>query len=169
MGFSYHHPNTEVRGSAKAGRGLFATGAIRKGEVVIATGGRILPFECLKSHELPGHPIQVETHLVMSPYDCKELDGIFVVNHSCAPNLGVSSQVTLVALRDIAPGEELCYDYAMTDSDPEGIETFAMDCLCNSPGCRKRISDLDWRDPELQRRYDGHFASYLQARIDSLS
>jgi SET domain-containing protein len=168
MRYSYHHPKTEVRGSEKEGRGLFATGPIAQGEVVIATGGQILPFESLLSHELPGHPIQVETHLVLSPMDSKALDGIFVVNHSCAPNLGMSAQVSLVALRPIKAGEELCYDYAMTDSDPAGKETFGMDCLCRTPECRKRVTDLDWRREDLQRKYEGHFASYLQARIDAL-
>jgi SET domain-containing protein len=158
---------TEVRRSGKEGVGTFATGPIAQGEIVIATGGKILPFSALKTHELPGHPIQIETDLVLSPMNSQELDGIFVVNHSCNPNLGVSSQLSLVALRDIQAGEELCYDYAMTDSDPAGHETFAMDCLCGAPNCRRRVTDLDWRRPELQERYRGHFAAYLQARIDA--
>jgi uncharacterized protein len=167
MPFSHHHANTEVRRSPTQGMGLFATGPLFAGDLVVTTGGRILPFESLLSHELPGHPIQVETHWVLAPFDPRQLDGIFVVNHSCDPNLGVRGQLSLVALRAIAAGEELTFDYSMTDSDPEGQETFAMDCLCGATHCRKRITDRDWRDPALQKKYRGHFSTYLQLRIEA--
>ena len=35
------------------------------------------------------------------------------VNHSCAPNMGFNGQVVLVAMRDVEPGEELTFDWAM--------------------------------------------------------
>jgi SET domain-containing protein len=168
MRHSYHHPSTEVRTSGKEGRGLFATARIRAGEVIVTTGGHLLPFESLASHELPGHPIQVETRLVLSPESVDELDGIFIVNHSCSPNAGMKGQLSLVALRDIHSGEEICFDYAMTDSDPDGRTTFEMDCRCGSPHCRGRVTDMDWRDPELQQKYEGYFSSYLAQRIQSL-
>jgi len=38
-------------------------------------------------------------------------------NHSCEPNIGVQGQIVYVAMRDIAPGEELTHDWAMTDDD----------------------------------------------------
>jgi SET domain-containing protein len=166
MAYSFHHPHTEVRPGGAHGNGLYATAPIRAGELLVVTGGRILSFESLLTHELPGHPIQVETDLVLSPFDSQVLDGIFTVNHSCDPNSGMRGQLSLVALRDIAVGEEICFDYAMVDSDPAGIETFSMHCLCKSHGCRGRVTDRDWRLPELRQRYRGYFASYLQRRID---
>ncbi|MBK9208591.1 MAG: SET domain-containing protein-lysine N-methyltransferase [Anaerolineales bacterium] len=36
-------------------------------------------------------------------------------NHSCNPNLGFFGQIGLVALRDIKTGEELMFDYAMSE------------------------------------------------------
>ena len=39
------------------------------------------------------------------------------VNHSCDPNCGIVGAVLLVARRAIEAGEEICFDYAMTDSD----------------------------------------------------
>ena len=40
------------------------------------------------------------------------------VNHSCEPNCGLSGQIALVALRRLEPGEEVCFDYAMSDGSP---------------------------------------------------
>ena len=163
--YSYHHPRTEVRQAGKKGVAVFTTGPISKGEVVIVTGGRILPFDSMPSYPLPYHPFQVEKDQVIAPFDVKNLDGIFVVNHSCSPNTGLRGQCSLVALRNIEAKEEICFDYCMTDSDPAGQEYFSMDCLCEAPNCRKRITDLDWRRPELQKKYAGYFSAYIQNRI----
>ncbi len=64
-------------------------------------------------------------------------------------------------MRDIEPGEEICFDYAMTDSYP--YDEF--DCQCRSPMCRGRITANDWRLPDLQEHYRGYFSSYLEKRI----
>lgn len=87
------------------------------------------------------------------------------VNHSCAPNSGFCGQIVLVALRDIAPGEEICLDYAMCDSHPY----CEFDCRCGAEGCRGRVTGDDWRVPELQERYRGFFSPYLERRIAALS
>ena len=39
-----------------------------------------------------------------------------MINHSCEPNCGLLGQMLLVAMRDIARGEELCFDYATCDA-----------------------------------------------------
>jgi uncharacterized protein len=78
------------------------------------------------------------------------------INHSCDPNTVVDTawdpvarRVTAwwLALRDIAPGEELTYDYAF------GAEV-AEPCHCGAPACRGLIVDpdeLDQLSPELRR------------------
>jgi hypothetical protein len=37
------------------------------------------------------------------------------INHSCEPNVGLSGNTALVAMRDIGPGEELTTDFALLD------------------------------------------------------
>jgi len=54
------------------------------------------------------------------------------VNHSCAPNVGMGGNVLLVAMREIAAGEELTIDYALFLGDPG----FSMDCRCRTAACR---------------------------------
>ena len=83
------------------------------------------------------------------------------VNHSCAPTCGFAGDRTLITLRPIAPGEELTYDYAMSDiCDYDEFE-----CLCGAPTCRKKITGNDWKNPELRARYAGYMSSYIDGLI----
>jgi SET domain-containing protein len=51
----------------------------------------------------------------------EEYDGVLMrVNHSCEPNLGMGGNVLLVAMREIAAGEELTIDYALFLARPPG-------------------------------------------------
>jgi hypothetical protein len=86
------------------------------------------------------------------------------LNHCCEPNAGMSGQLALVALRDIAPGEEVCLDYAMTDGSP--YDEFP--CACGAAQCRGWVTGSDWMRPELWKRYGNHFSPYLLRRIDRL-
>lgn len=86
-------------------------------------------------------------------------------NHSCDPNLGWAEAYTLVALRDIAAGEELTCDYATSTADP----AFLLRCHCQTYRCRQMVTGDDWRIPELQRRYAGRWVPFLQRIIDAAS
>jgi hypothetical protein len=87
-------------------------------------------------------------------------DVMLFLNHSCEPNIGFGGNVVLVAMRDIAAGEELTTDYALFDDHDE-----AMDCTCGRATCRGRIHGRDWRRLDLQERYRGYFAWYLERRL----
>jgi hypothetical protein len=66
-------------------------------------------------------------------------------------------------MRDIKIGEEVCFDYAMSD-------TMAYDefnCLCGASTCRGKVGGNDWQRPELQKRYAGFFAPHVQRKIDA--
>ncbi len=65
-------------------------------------------------------------------------------------------------MREIAPGEELCHDWAMTDD-----LDYEMACHCGADVCRDRITGQDWRIPALQQKYAGYFAWHVQRRIDA--
>lgn len=63
-------------------------------------------------------------------------DPLRFTNHSCAPNASLrirQGRVEFYAMRDIAPGEELCVDYG--ESHHEGRLT----CRCGAPGCIGRL------------------------------
>ena len=135
--------------------------AISKGELIVVWSGKLVSGEELR--ELPQtvrrYSLQVEeSQYLVSLTDCEPAD---YVNHCCEPNAGLSGQITLVAMRDIKVGEEITYDYAMSDGSP--YDEFR--CSCGSVHCRGHVSGSDWRDAELGRRYAGYFSPYLERRI----
>ena len=84
------------------------------------------------------------------------------VNHACDPNLGWDGDA-LVTLVDVAEGEELLVDYAMSVSDPGWF----LRCHCASYRCRQMVEGTDWRIPQLRARYSGHWAPAVQVLIDA--
>jgi uncharacterized protein len=142
------------------GRGLFALAPLAPGEVIAVWGGRIVPaaeFAALPEYRR-SLSLQVEDAFYLVPQGENAAD---FLNHSCAPNAGMAGQIVVVARRAIAAGEEICYDYAMTDGS--GYDEF--DCACGAPECRKKITGRDWERPELWTRYEGYFSPYLARRI----
>lgn len=87
------------------------------------------------------------------------------VNHSCDPNAGFQGQIVLMAMRPIRAGEEITFDYAMCLHAAPGAPRYELECQCGQPNCRKLITEDDWQQPDLQRRYDGYFQWYLQEKI----
>lgn len=166
---SYISPKLQVRQvPEKGGYGVFAVEPIAADEVVIVWGGKVMTLPQVYA-EVPAnrwrYVLQIDEGLYLVSDFTRPPEEADFVNHSCAPNLGVRGQIALVAMRSIAPDEELCFDYAMTDGSP--YDEF--ECCCGTPQCRKHITGEDWRIPELQTRYAGYFSAYLQRRIDLLS
>ena len=163
--FSYLSPKLEERACPeKGGYGVFAREPIFGGELLTVWGGAIATEADLEQLpvEKSTHGIQVEERVYLIPMG--ENDPADMFNHSCAPNAGLSGQITLVAIRDIERGEEVCFDYAMSDSS----DYDEFECHCGSSACRKKVTGLDWKLPDLQRRYRGFFSPYLQRRIDRI-
>lgn len=84
------------------------------------------------------------------------------LNHSCDPNTWMLDAVTLSARRPIAAGEEVTADYALWLFEQDWKLDF---CRCSSPLCRRKITSQDWKLPEIQARYEGHFSPFLNRLI----
>jgi SET domain-containing protein len=164
MGGTWISPKA-VKGapSAIAGRGLVAVEPIAAGEVVAVKGGHIVTTEQLRSlpERLQNSDVQITDDLHLVALAEEEYEAVMLfINHSCEPNVGFAGNVVLVAMRDVAAGEELTTDYAMFD-DYEG----SMDCSCGRPACRLVVDGRDWMRPDLQKRYRGYFSWYLQRKM----
>lgn len=86
------------------------------------------------------------------------------LNHSCDPNTWYDGDV-LVTRRTVAAGEELTYDYATGSADlPADAVLY---CHCETYRCRQVVEGSDWRIPQLQQRYAGHFEPSVQRLIDA--
>lgn len=146
---------------SKEGKGLFAIQELHKRDVLIVFGGRAVTRSTLdaQSDSLGRHALQIGKGVFLQGSADEEGEW---VNHSCDPNLGFEGQITLVAMRDIREGEEVCFDYAMTDmNDADEFE-----CRCGGVHCRERVTGEDWRLPDLQQRYKGYFATHVQRAIN---
>jgi SET domain-containing protein len=89
----------------------------------------------------------------------------YYVNHSCDGNAWYVGNDLLVAKRDIKKGEEICYDYALTESDPDWI--LAPQCLCGKALCRGKVTGNDWKLPQLQQKYGDHFEPHVLQLIQN--
>lgn len=159
---SYLSPKCEVRSvDDRGGHTVVAREAIAKGELIVVWSGMLVEGPELEA--LPAsvrrYSLQVEENqYLVSLSDCEPPD---YVNHCCEPNAGLSGQIALVAMRDIEPGEEITYDYAM--SDGSSYDEFT--CGCGAVECRRRVTGEDWKRPSLWQKYAGYFSPYLQRRI----
>jgi uncharacterized protein len=163
--FSYLSPKLEERDCPeKGGHGVFARESIQSGELITVWSGIAVTEEKLSEwpEEKATHGIQVEEKVYLIPLGQDDPADMF--NHSCDPNAGLCGQITLLAMRDIASGEEVCFDYAMSDSS----DYDEFECHCGKPNCRKKITGNDWKLPDLQRRYKGFFSPYLARRIKKM-
>lgn len=146
------------------GNGLIATDMIRKGEIV----SRLEPNQTYYLIEDVKYwtEEQIEALLVYG-YQC---DDKYIVcesgdekfmNHSCDPNTWWADSDTMIARRDILPGEEITYDYSTT----ELVLDFEMECRCGSANCRGVVTNQDYLSPEWQAQYGEHLPKHLLKAI----
>lgn len=135
----------EVRQSGVHGRGVYAIGAIAEDERIIEYKGEHISWkEALKRH--PHDPDDPNHTFYFSLDDGSVIDAKYGgnrarwINHACEPNCEArekKGRVYIHALRDIAPGEELFYDYGLVIDEPYTRKLKKeFECRCGSPQCR---------------------------------
>ena len=138
-------PLIEVRDSAVHGRGVFAVAAIAKGARIIEyLGDRVSHKTADDRYE--DHD-ENDNHTFLFIVDRNTVIDAAVngsdarfINHHCDGNCTsviANRRVFIDATRDIAPGQELGYDYEIgreKDDPPNVDEIYA--CRCGSPKCR---------------------------------
>lgn len=138
-------PRIEVCDSPVHGRGVFAVAQIKKGDRIIEyLGDRVSHAAADKRYE--NHD-ESDNHTFLFIVDKDTVIDAGVggnaarfINHQCEGNCESvikHRRVFIDATRDIAPGEELGYDYEIgreKDDPPNVDEIYA--CRCGSPKCR---------------------------------
>ena len=163
--FSWTNPKLEILRSGICGHGVFTREVILLDEICVLIGGYIINAT---DEPIDGdYGLQIaENFVIISSKTGKSNDLSDFINHSCNPNTGFQGQIALVAMRDIEPGEELFFDYAMCLHPSPMCTPYEMKCQCGTKQCRGVIRDHDWTNPDLQVRYDGYFQWFLQKKID---
>lgn len=136
------HKLYALRGDSIAGYGIVATRAITAGEVVFRGEARAQRLVTRRFVERTWTAVERE---MFDRYAYPVSDEVSLIwdrepaewapqNHSCAPNTAYDG-LNVVALREIAVGEELTLDYATFLDDTAA----PFDCACGAPNCRGRI------------------------------
>ena len=152
----------EARKSPIHGLGVFAKEKISAGEMVGVLGGVIVPKSEIREYwDLMTHVgIQFNEDFFIVPTTHADLEQKGVYNHSCDPNIGFSSSISFVAIRDIEPGEELTFDYAFNETYHDSFQ-----CECRATNCRKIVGPDDYMLPGMQERYGKYFSPYIKKRL----
>jgi SET domain-containing protein len=134
-----------VRSSDIHAAGCYTTRPIRKGRRICEYDGpRMSKKEADKRYE-----DRIVTYLFGYGEGDMVIDGFgaaMFMNHCCEPNCETEEdgeRIFVVALRDIAAGEELIYEYNLWDSDDA-----TQDCYCGKPNCRGTM----FSPAEVERR-----------------
>lgn len=143
-----------VRETEKYGKGVFVLLPIKKGEEIAAFDGPTYDYDYEPwTDDLLSHAIQFEQS------KWRDSKGIArSINHSCEPNCGIKQLFKIVAMRDIVPGEEITWDYEMTENNYYG---WRMECKCGTPSCRKLIGRYDNMPQTVREKYKGYISEWL--------
>lgn len=166
--FFWLNPKLKVKKTQKYGRGTFVHNDVCKGELLLVLSGYVMKLK--DEEKLPSgmndNGIQISEEFSLCASEKGELGGINFFNHSCEPNAGINGQIFLVAMKKIKTGEEVTFDYAMTLGRTKNAKPYSMKCLCGKKNCRGIITDNDWKNAALQKKYNGYFQFYLQEKIN---
>ncbi len=144
-------------------KGLIAAEFIPKNAVVFSYQNQV-SFERTRTSIQVGSDVHIEAGEFAS-----------FTNHSCEPNAylwtnlrneGYEAHVVLVTVKDIEKGEEICFDYATTETKVTKDLQHVV-CKCGSKSCRKSIDGF-FSLPIQKRRElidSGMLAPHLQKEI----
>ena len=148
------YPHVQIRDASAKGRGAFAVKPIARGEMITAIEGWLA-----KSDELDENwfALQVGPDLWLCS-DGESLDDC--INHSCDPNAGFTTgESVLYALRDIAPGEEIAWDYSSSLSEIG----WDLECCCGAANCRRIVRSWSELSQDERDRLRPIALAYLRA------
>ncbi|RHY23634.1 hypothetical protein DYB32_009110 [Aphanomyces invadans] len=91
-----------------------------------------------------------------------EDDPCWYFNHSCDPNCWFEGDGKIVTRRPVKKGEQLCYDYACTET--ESSLHVNMNCRCGAEKCRGQLKFSEWRSRGFIKKNLGHVTEYIMRK-----
>ena len=136
-------------------------------ETAFAPGERIMRVSGEEVRQPTRHSIQVgvDVHLESFGKDSTDLGSAWrYLNHSCEPNARMQGR-NLVALRAIASGEQITFDYNANEWD---MATPFL-CACGDAKCRGLIRGYRHLSHELRAEIAEHVSEHIQQLALSMS
>ena len=135
----------QTRRSGVHGKGVFAVQDIAEGEVLIEYTGEVISWQAAQDRH-PHDPLQPNHTFYFHVDEDRVIDAKVKgnsarwINHSCDPNCFADEQdgrIFITALRNIAAGEELNYDYGLIIEERYTQRLKAeYPCWCGAAHCR---------------------------------
>ena len=135
----------QIRRSGVHGKGVYAVQPIAEGEVLIEYTGEVIGWQEAQDRH-PHDPLQPNHTFYFHVDDDRVIDAncggnsARWINHSCDPNCFADEQggrIFITALRGIAAGEELNYDYGLVLDERHTAKVKAeYPCWCGAASCR---------------------------------
>jgi hypothetical protein len=152
------HPNTTVsEADPEIGLGVYATRHIPAGSIVYVRDSLeiVIPPHDPRLND-PAHAAIIERYSYIEPGGNRIMswDIAKYVNHSCDANSVSTGWGFEVALRDIAPGEQITDEYGLFNL------TWSMNCRCGSSNCRGLVHSNDFA--QLAAQYDRQLRRVLR-------
>jgi uncharacterized protein len=125
-------------GRSATGLGLFATKLIKRAAYIATYRGRRISHEDAYRRERQGGKYMFELNSRWMIDGSPRWNVARYINHSCEPNAKPvvrKGRIVFVALRNIAPGEEIAYDYGR-----EYFDFFIKKRGCRCAACRPKAA-----------------------------
>jgi SET domain-containing protein len=158
-----------IGSTARCGLGIFAAKSFAAGEIVIIDEdgdyyGQIFSYRELRAH---GYGLENTVQVGLDAFKLPNGNIDDFTNHSCDPNTGIrltEKGMIVLAVRAIAPNEELTYDYSTHLNNP--YESFR--CRCGALCCRGIVGNFSTLPVELRRRYRalGIIGDFVEATVE---
>jgi hypothetical protein len=144
-------PRIEIREDER-GRHVIASAAIERGEVLVRYSSQLVEVAAM-------YTIQLDERRHLAPSGGP---GDFT-NHGCDPNARVDFEdLSLRAVKPIAPGEEVRFNYLTTEWEMAA----PFDCQCGAPECFGRIAGFKHLPRLSQERLRPLLSPFLRRKLD---
>lgn len=141
--------------SSISGNGIFTDRPIKKGQYVCRLKGKVFNW---KYNEETDRDLGANWFGLGKDVWVDPVFPLSHINHSCDPNLGMKGKIMFYALRDIKAGEELTFDYSISEEET----SWRMKCGCGSKKCRKYMTAIQEIPKETFKKYLPFIPTYFQ-------
>jgi len=138
-------------GRSSAGLGLFAVKTIAKQAYIATYQGKRIPTKEAHRREREGkakYMFEINARWTIDGSSRRNLGRY--INHGCRPNCEPvlrKGKIVLIALRDIAPGEEIAYDYGK-----DYFDLFIAPLGCRCAACAMKAAKIYGKAPRRSTR-----------------
>jgi len=145
----------ELKESKIQGKGIFATKNYKKGDFVVKLTGKKIKWKYneKKDRDHCANWFGIGKDLWIDP-DFP----LARINHSCNPNIGIKGVIMFYALRYIKKGEELTFDYSISEEESDWI----MKCKCGAKNCRGKMTSIQFLSDKTFINYLPYIPRYFQ-------